>query len=56
MSKEEAKQYDRRRARISEICTLLGKLKPVPSSAAGDYCESYSLDDTGEEKHAKHEP
>lgn len=34
MSKEEEKQYDLRRTRISEICTLLGKFRPVESSAS----------------------
>jgi hypothetical protein len=34
MSKEEAKQYDLRRTRISQICTLLEKFKPLESSAS----------------------
>lgn len=28
MSREEAAEYDKRRVRISELCSLLGKYKP----------------------------
>jgi hypothetical protein len=29
MTKEQARQFDRRRDRISELCTLLGKVRPA---------------------------
>jgi hypothetical protein len=28
MPKEEAEKYDKRRTRIQELCTMLGKFKP----------------------------
>jgi len=50
MSKEEAKQYDQRRTRISELCTLLGKFKPLESPFGGDHSESTSLGNQSNEQ------
>jgi hypothetical protein len=47
MSREEAKQYDQRRTRISEICTWLGKFKPLESPVGGNHSEPISLGDEG---------